>query len=338
MNVGGMPRRILGLSRWVSYRLFVLSVWALNVLALTGFFARDPSRWLGLLMCLPLALIGFLTVIITVGFMKPASRPTHALLLATGLFSTVVGASWMIGWRTPAQPRPEDQRLRLLHWNVGWDGLALEGRTPWDDVGKEIIDKEPDLIILSEAPFKVPLYRKLDELPGRHFGLSVLSPGKMSHFFHTFVAAKWPLYLERWVTIAGGGAAVVLVSHPARHLRILVVDGNSNIAHSRTPMLHGLAEACTRADKEGAPIDLIVGDFNAVSRSLGFDELSCSGGGYQLASRFRGGWRASWPSWFPILDIDHVWARAGWLILGCRFFTNHASDHRGQVVELVIPE
>ena len=103
-------------------------------------------------------------------------------------------------------------------------------------------------------------------------------------------------------------------------------------------MLHDLAAICTQADEDGAPVDLIVGDFNAVSRSIGFDELARSGSGYQLASRFCGGWRGTWPSYFPLLDIDHVWARAGWMILGCRLFTNFASDHRGQLVELVIPD
>ena len=80
-----------------------------------------------------------------------------------------------------------------------------------------------------------------------------------------------------------------------------------------------------------------MGDFNAVSRSIGFDDLVQSGGGYQLASRYGGRWRATWPAPFPLLDIDHVWARTGWKILGFHLFTNFASDHRGQLAELAVP-
>ena len=150
----------------------------------------------------------------------------------------------MIGWKIPPRPRPEDWRIRLLHWNVCWGGLAIESRTPWDKVGQEIIDQDPDLFILSEAPFSVPLYRKLDDMPGPRDGLSILSHGKMNYFFHIFVGSKWPLYLERWVTITRGGAAVVRVAHPAWPIRILVVDGQSSFTRSRTPMLHDLAATC----------------------------------------------------------------------------------------------
>jgi endonuclease/exonuclease/phosphatase (EEP) superfamily protein YafD len=311
---------------------------ALNALALLGFFIRDRNRVIALLLYLPLVPIGFLSTVASAGIRRSSSRNARRLLLALGLVATAVGGYWMIGWSRAPRAKPEDRRLRLLHWNVWWGGLAIESHAPWERIGKEILDKNPDLFVLSEAPFTNPLYRKLDELPGRHFGLSVLSLGQGKYFFHIFVGAKWPLRLERWATISGGGAAVVRVAHPARAIRILVVDGASTITPLRTPMLDDLATTCARADEDGAPIDLIVGDFNAVSRSIGIDHLTRSGRGYQLASRFCGGWRGTWPSVFPLLDIDHVWARTGWLILGCRLFTNYASDHRGQLVELVVPE
>jgi endonuclease/exonuclease/phosphatase family metal-dependent hydrolase len=338
MNVGVTMRRILSVLRRACFRLVVPSIIALNILALVGFFVRDRSRWLALLLYLPLVPAGLFAVILSGGFRESRSRHTRAFLLALGLVSTSVGGYWMIGWSVAPPTRPEDWQLRLLHWNVWWGGVAIESRTPWDRIGQEIIDKKPDLIVLSEAPFTQPLYRKLDELPGPHFGLSVLSYGKGKYFFHMFVGARWPIRLERLVTIADGGAAVVRLAHPARPVRILLVDGASTITRSRTPMLRDLAATCTRAADEGTPIDIIVGDFNAVSRSIGFDELSRCGGGYQLASRFCRAWRATWPSFIPLLDIDHVWARTGWIILGSRLFTNLASDHRGQLVTLAVPE
>jgi endonuclease/exonuclease/phosphatase (EEP) superfamily protein YafD len=118
----------------------------------------------------------------------------------------------------------------------------------------------------------------------------------------------------------------------------LFVDGQSQVTLERTPMLHDIARACSQAYNSGEPIDLIVGDFNAVSRSIGFDAVESAGGGFVLASRFCAGWRGSWPSFFPLFDIHHVWARSDWTIVSCRLFTNFASDHRGQVVRLDFPK
>jgi endonuclease/exonuclease/phosphatase (EEP) superfamily protein YafD len=337
MNVGAAMRQAL-LVLWRACCLLIIpSIIALNVLALVGFVARDRWRLLALLLYLPLVPIGLFAVVLGMAIRRSISRRARGFLLALGLLSASVGCYWMIGWRPRARAKPEDWRLRLVHWNVWWGGMAIERRAPWNSIGKEILDNKPDLFVLSEAPFSQDLYRKLNEMPGRHFGLSVLNLGQGKHFFHIFVGSKWPLRLERMVSIEGGGAGLVRLAHPARPIRILVVDGTSTITGLRMPMLSDLATTCAQAAQDGLPIDLVVGDFNAVSRSVGFDRLEKSGGGYQLASRFCRGWRGTWPSFVPLLDIDHVWARTGWLIASCRFFTNFASDHRGQLVELVLP-
>ena len=131
----------------------------------------------------------------------------------------------MIGWRAARDAKPEDWRLRLLHWNVWWGGLAIESRAPWNKIGKEIIDKNPDLIVLSEAPFTLPLYRKLDQMPGRHFGLSVLSLARGSTSFTSSWQRSGRFTWNDGLRSQDGGAAVVRMAHPARPIRILVVDG-----------------------------------------------------------------------------------------------------------------
>ena len=197
MNAGRTARYALSVLRRACLQMLVLSVIALNLLALIGFFVRDRSRWVALLLYLPLLPVGLASITLVVAFRRPASRSGRAIVLALGLISISASGTWMIGWRHPVRPRPEDRRLRLLHWNVWWGGMAVEKTRPWKDIGQEIVDRKPDLIVLSEAPFTVPLYRKLDELPGRHFGLSVLNFGNPKHFYHMFVAAKWPVHLER---------------------------------------------------------------------------------------------------------------------------------------------
>jgi endonuclease/exonuclease/phosphatase (EEP) superfamily protein YafD len=141
----------------------------------------------------------------------------------------------------------------------------------------------------------------------------------------------------RRVVVSNGAAVVVQVDHPERPVRLLLIDGESKINRERTPMLHDIARECSESYQASEPIDLVVGDFNAVSRSIGFDALESTGGGYVLASRSCLGWRGSWPSLFPLFDIDHAWVRSEWTIVNCCLFTNFASDHRGQVVRLGIP-
>ncbi len=118
-------------------------------------------------------------------------------------------------------------------------------------------------------------------------------------------------------------------------LRILVVDGVSNPFCSRLPFLQGIVAACRAARNVGQPFDVIVGDFNTPSQSLGFDRLVKEG--YTLASRSAAGWRATFPSWLPIYDIDHIWVGRELRIASASFFNGPSSDHRGQVAHLLLP-
>ena len=88
--------------------------------------------------------------------------------------------------------------------------------------------------------------------------------------------------------------------------------------------------------EEREPVDLIVGDFNAVSRSIGFDALS-RGRRVSAGLAVDAGLEGHMASFFPVFDIDHVWVHSGWTILGCRLFTNFGTDHRGQWVRLGRP-
>ena len=181
------------------------------------------------------------------------------------------------------------------------------------------------------------MYQGFEHLPGRRFGISVQAFDGKSHACHLYVIARWPVRLERRASIAHGAAAVLRVDRPDGLVRLMVVDGQSKIGRVRTPMLHEIARTCASAHAEDKPIDLVVGDFNAVSRSIGFDALEAAGDGYRLASRSHLGWRGTWPSPLPFLDIDHVWVRSARKVAGCELFSNLGTDHRGQFVRLDLP-
>jgi hypothetical protein len=318
----------------------VLTVAAANVLALVGFSARDRNVPLALFLYLSSLPIGLPAVLVGLRLRRRSSPWAGWLLIGIGGGNLAVLGSWMTGRGAGSGRVAGNHTIRLLHWNVMWGGLPLAGLTPWRALGHEIVEMHPDLVVLSEAPFARPLYRDLERLDGRRFTLSIVNYGQSTHFFHMYVSSRWPVRMERPCSFAGGAGAVVVVDHPARPIRFLLVDGPSSFWHLRTPMLHEIAVACGPGGKAAASgtVDLIVGDFNAVSRSIGFDELRQTTAGYRLASASCLGWRGTWPSVFPVLDIDHVWVHPTWRILGCRMFSSFASDHRAQVVELGLPE
>jgi endonuclease/exonuclease/phosphatase family metal-dependent hydrolase len=136
----------------------------------------------------------------------------------------------------------------------------------------------------------------------------------------------------RQVPITNGSAVEVTVIIRDRLVRVVVVDGDSNVLRSRTPMLRDVIRACADSAAAGEPIDLIAGDFNAVGRSVGFDEFPRAG--FTNASAQSPGWRPTWPAWLPLYDIDHVWVGRGWVVESYEQFTNLSTDHRAQFARL----
>jgi endonuclease/exonuclease/phosphatase (EEP) superfamily protein YafD len=316
-------------------RLLPLVFLACNLLGLAGFIVRDRSVLLAFLLYLPLFPIGLLSILVGILRRKSLTWWLGDLLIAISLIATISSSWWMFGWGPGLEAPSSAPALSLLHWNVLWGGYWNKDQRQWNSIVNDIVEYNPDILVLSEAPPMARMYQGLDRLPGRRFHVSVSNPRRGQHAYHIFVSARWPVWLDHRVPITNGAAALIEVDHPAGPLRILLVDGRSEITRLRTEMLHDIGQVCASAAESGEPIDLIVGDFNAVSRSIGFDSLASAGGGYHLSSRYSLGWRGTWPAFFPVFDIDHVWVHSRWRILGCLLFTNLATDHRGQIVRFV---
>src|SRR5262249_39741774 len=138
------------------------------------------------------------------------------------------------------------------------------------------------------------------------------------------------------LALPGGMGISVAADIEGHRIRMMVVDGISSPFRPRLPFLRAIARACDEAEATGRPFDLVLGDFNTPSRSVGFDELEALG--YRLAGRSAGGWRATFPSWLPIYDIDHIWLRPGLRLGSFAFFNGPHTDHRGQVVRVLLTE
>jgi len=241
----------------------------------------------------------------------------------------------MIG-HGPAPGAGSGPEVSVLHWNVLWGGGKERNLDRWAALRREIVRQGADLVVLSEAPPDVWLDGLVAELgPGAARVQVENGPGEHV-WYKLVVCGRAPLKILRREPITNGSAMVVEAVVGGRPLRLLVVDARSDPRLLRTPMLRDVAAACRRARETDAPIDVLVGDFNSVARSVGFDAIEAEG--YALASRSSREWRGTFPSYLPLYDIDHVWVRRDLPGLRSDLFTELTSDHRGQVARFGWPE
>jgi endonuclease/exonuclease/phosphatase (EEP) superfamily protein YafD len=314
-------------------RVLTAGVLLALVLGGIGQLVRDRSPVLGFLFYLPLVPLGLWAVVqdlVFAGRCLPRARFALALL---GLAVTAASAGPMIALGPGSRPPAGRPVARLLHWNVHWGGGDHRSEATWESLMADIRQRGPDLVVLSEAPGE-EWTTELADSQGWSFAQCQNEPNS-SYWYKLVVYARGPVRLEYHEPVPNGHVMSVAATVQGRPCRLLVVDGESDPWLSRVALLEGVLEHCRRGGRAGAPIDLLAGDFNTPSRSVGFDPFA---DGYRLASRAARGWRGTFPSVCPLYDIDHVWVRRDWEIQGCELFTNPDSDHRGQVVDFLLPE
>ncbi len=218
-----------------------------------------------------------------------------------------------------------------MHWGGG------KGRNDatWASLREDIRRRAPDILVLSDGPVDPWMRTLLGEL-GEGWSMAHCEHLGGSYWYRLVVCSHWPLEMESEGPAFNGHVMAVRVAVPGRPLRLLAVDGESNVVRvPRRPMLDDLFERCRAAERDGEPVDVLAGDFNAPGRSVGFDAFTAAG--YRLASRSAVGWRGTFPSGCPLYDLDHVWLRPGLAVESAELFTNLNSDHRGQLVHFDLP-
>ena len=297
-----------------------------------GQVIRDRSVPLALLMYLPTVPLGLAAACLDAACRGRALPRGRFALGAIGLVAAAWAAWPLVGWgpaSAPASTAGVDSVVSVLQWNVLWGGGQVRDPAKWARIRAEIVGQGADLVVLSEAPPDDWLDLLAADLgPGTTRVQAEHTP-EDEYWYKLVVFSKGPLRLARPEPIADGAGVVVEAEVRGRLVRLLVVDARSNPLLPRGPRLLGVADACRRAREAGEPFDVVLGDFNTLSRSLGFDAIEAEG--YDLAARSCRGWRGTFPSILPAYDIDHVLIRRDELPVECRLFTNLASDHRGQV-------
>ena len=309
---------------------------AVLTFALIGYILRDREPIFALLMYVPLLPVAVTVLawdLVLRGRSLPRGRYVASLLAA---LAGIWGTAGMIGSGATSSPSTTSW-IRMVQWNVQWGGPG--GDATWRTTSDAIVAEKPDLVVLNEAPQNSRIEAMCARLgDGWNFVTHANRPGN-PYWFRLALASRWPAKLEAIFTLPNGTAIGVTVATPRGPLRVLIVDGISKPMVLRTPLLHAVAQTCRDARSAGVPFDLVSGDFNALSRSIGFDELREMG--FVLASSKARGWRGTFPSSLPLYDIDHVWvaprgdaAGAGLTPTACQLFSSSSTNHRGQSVIL----
>jgi len=299
-----------------------------------GQLARDRNLLLNLLMYIPPAPVGAAAVVLDILTRGHALRSHFVPRFALAIFGTIAIASGIVpllGLRPPDRTAADVIPVTLLHWNVQWGGRHRT-ESAWEETAQRILSRRPDVIVLSEAPPETWLAHSLRRAGGEWHTAEIANDPGSHYWYRLIVCSRRPVHFDSRVPVRNGAAMAVTVDVEGRPLRLLVVDGISTITLSRTPFLSDVAAAC----ETGAGYDVIVGDFNSVGRSVGFDAVRRADGSYRDASEYCGGYRATWPAPLPLYDIDHVLVRAGNSVTHCEIFSSALleSDHRGQFVSL----
>ena len=307
-------------------RLAALAFTIVFALALLAYVARDRTRWLALLMYLPMPLVALATIVIHGVAWERARWVRRTLVIGVALCAGFgsVRAMRGDGWRDAPV-----ESLDVLQWNVQW-GRDSDG---WATTVAEISRAVPDFIVLSETPSDEKLAALCDGLgEGWTFHVTRNPPGSR-YWYAIAVLSSWPYVVETPPQLPNGAAMVVRIESPEGPLRVLAVDGQSDPTLSRSPMLDAIAAHCAAAQAQGEPIDFVAGDFNAVSRSVGFDALGVQG--YEIGSSKIWGWRATYPASFPLYDIDHVWVGPRHRAMSAFLLDSPGTNHRGLLVNVL---
>lgn len=306
------------------------------LLGVIGHTIRDRTVELALLMYIPLLPLGLWTILWDL-FRAGHSLPFFRFgLTVIGLVIMIWGGVSMIGMGGSQISLEPD--VSILHWNVYW-GRGKEG---WKSISHDIEQQRPDIAILSEPPLENRLILLLQQMGWQMLRYENTRKNPLA------ICSSWPLQFERFVRLRNGRGMIVVVTVRGQPLRILAVDGKRNMSRQlvvlsrevlprlRTPFLKGIVKTIEINQKQEQPIDIIAGDFNALSLSTGFDAFAHVGGGYHLASKFSHDWRGTWKSYLPLYDIDHVWVHKRFQGLRTELVTNLKSDHRGQLVQFKV--
>ena len=259
-------------------------------------------------------------ILAAAGVLLLASRrylSAGAILLAAVLMAVLESSNQLGSASCSESGRPE---LRVVTWNIGGS------RGGWRSIRANVADVlagiDADVALLSEASSaRSPNFWR-SRLPG----YSVAAPGNAG----LVILSKASLSDIRLHEL---GKRAYLVTARAtfqgRPLEIFLVDFPSNPGTTRRPFIQSPQLLSPPPSGTGR---VLMGDFNTPRDSTWFAAYE---GLYTNTFDQSGqGWRKTWPSLAPVLDIDHIWIAGNLLAVCTRVAAIKSSDHRPVIADL----
>jgi endonuclease/exonuclease/phosphatase (EEP) superfamily protein YafD len=264
-----------------------------------------------------------IAVFFTVASALLAASRQYYLACATlfaALLMAVVEGSNQLGFAPCASfGRPQ---LRVVTWNVG--GLRGGSRAIRANVADVLASFNADIAVLSEAQRFSTIHPEFWRsrfgysvaVPGDRLGLVILSKSSLLD------VSLHELDRRAYLVTARG-------TFQGRPLEIFLVDFPSNPRTIKQTFIQ--SPQLLRPPPSGTG-RVLMGDFNTPRDSTWF---SAYDGLYTNAfDRAGQGWRGTWPSLAPVIDIDHVWTAGSLRAVCARVPAIRSSDHRPVVADL----
>ncbi|HRQ73181.1 MAG TPA: hypothetical protein PLU35_09155 [Phycisphaerales bacterium] len=259
-------------------------------------------------------------------------RRRWACAIAAALACTLHVAALL----TPRTPAATDTDIRTVRI------LALNG-------GPE--NERPDELLKLLTFVKAEVVALVEPNPGlvrgirRHGALDASFPhdaarGPVSH------VTSWRLVLSEFPVLdtdedgSVKDLLSVVVQHPAGDFAMVVVHPSSPRSPSRwrdgNELIGRAVLAAQRLESQGYPT-LIIGDLNSTPTGVRSRALARAGFLRCKPLRAPTGTFPAWSVWPAMAAIDDACASPGWRVRSWRTIRGAGSDHRGVLIELVIP-
>ena len=211
--------------------------------------------------------------------------------------------------------------LRVLVWNVG------HARKGWAPIAATIQQIDADLVGLIEVGREDRVRHHLGE---KQFGeYQIYLPGG-----GLALLAKVPILEAKFYRFGRRSrAATVQVDYKGNLISVVLTDIESNPFVERAPLLKN--PLLFAASAPNLPT-IIMGDFNTPRDSVWFQPFRRA---FRHAFEEAGvGWAPTWPTFFPVIDTDHVWVSSAFKPQCAKTVWVRHSDHLPLVTELALRE
>ncbi len=308
-------------SQWGSYAVDALA-WIFLATGVLGLWMRYALRDRVAVLAVvfyglpPLLVVALFAVSFGLSLRRPRRRRRA---VGSGILVMVALAAWIrtdFVWAAGAEATGDP--LRVVLWNLNRPGVADESFVP------VLQEADAQIVFLVETGEHTAARRHFWEGHFPHYHISLLD-GQIA------LLSKYPIANARCtsVSVATRIAEYDLIL-PGGTLSVVAVDIESPYCHRRRLSFRRIDDFVAARRR---PV-LVLGDFNTPHTSILFEELRRS---FRHTFEWSGtGLITTWPTFFPVLALDHIWVSEGLIPVRTVLRRTRHSDHAMVIADLSV--